>query len=247
MLIPLFNLVKNQIKATRHVFFCLAIAVSSSQLANPVLASHFDEKSEYRVSVQEELAELPEIGYGPESFTPTNWQLEKQCRGDLNGDGKDDLVIVVVRREGEGCFGQDIARSVIVAFAAGNNEYSRVAIGNGVARLEGTLMSDVSISVNRGSLVVSNLYSDRQLVVEKCRFRFSNQLKKFQLIGQDKYQCDRLTMNGKEESWNLLTGDRIVEEIKLGDVVVSKKTKEDKKPLLLFENVSIANIFKNCD
>ena len=222
--------------------FCLTTLFNFS---GPAWASHDDEDIEYSIDTRLELEAIAQTGDSLYSFVPDKWILEKSVEGDLNGDGKKDLALVIVRREESSCFADDIDRAVVVAFKDNRDGFRKAAVSQGVARLDGAMMADVSLIIERGSLVVSNLSGDRDLVVEQCRFRFNPELKKFQMIGQDLYQCDNLTMAGKEVSQNLITGDRIVEIIENGDVVSSKKTRVTRKPLMLFEQVSVAKVFNN--
>lgn len=238
------NLNKLNRKKFKKVTIYSLLLLIFMAVAQPVcLASHNDECIEYTIDVDAELDTMPKIGESAASFVPKGWTMESSVKGDLNNDGVNDLGVVIVRREGQGCFGEDIARVVVVAFHEKDKGYKRVAVSNGVARLECSMMSDVSLKIERGGLLVSNLSGSRDLLVEQCRFRYNIDLQKFQLIGKDRYQCDRLTMEGREDSTNLITGDRIVENIKSGDVVTTKRLKVKKQPLKVFENVSVASLF----
>ncbi|MEZ4487664.1 MAG: hypothetical protein R3F51_08775 [Cyanobacteriota/Melainabacteria group bacterium] len=191
-----------------------------------------------------ELMDLPEKSADYKAFVPPSWKLEETARGDLNKDGVEDVALLMAKSEGSGCFAEDVARAVVVAFRDRQGLYHKAAIGDAVARLDCSMMSNVNLTIERGSLLVVNQWGERDYTVEKLRFRYEAKLKHFVMIGQDRYQVDRLTMNGREESRNLITGDRIFELIKDGDVVSISKTRNRPKRPVLLEAAVVEEVFE---
>lgn len=192
-----------------------------------------------------ELSFIPDKAMNTRQFVPIGWNLETEVNGDLNKDGVEDVAIVIAKPDHAGCFADDIARAVVVAFGDKYGRLHRAALSHSLARLDFSLLSDVSLTIDRGSLVIENRWGTRELVVERLRFRFNSSIKKFQLIGQDRYQSNRLTMAGEEDTRNLITGDRIFELIECGDVISSAKSKLPRKPLKVFEEVKVGAVFRH--
>src|SRR5262245_61487571 len=72
----------------QRLLICVVLAFA---VARPALAELDIPKVTYPT--------LPAEGSSAESFVPTGWKLEAEHKGDLNKDGKDDLVLVLRMNE----------------------------------------------------------------------------------------------------------------------------------------------------
>jgi len=191
---------------------------------------------------------FPETAGAVKGFVPTGWTLESSVEGDLNKDGTKDVVAVIAKYVKEGDFDRDVARAVVIAFREGG-KLRKVAVSDKIARLSadsgmlGTPTgAHVTVAIERGSVVLDNLWGSREAEKDTFRFRYDAASKKFQLIGKDVLNYDRGSGDQQLDSKNLITGDRVIEKSKIGDsgdpkVLSKKKSKFKTSPLLTFEQV----------
>lgn len=214
-----------------------------------------NEQSQARES---ELEAMPAFAAKAESFVPENWTLEKVAYGDLNKDGVKDMAFTIGRyyRSETSSVEIDIARQVIVTLGAGSNNYLRVANSGAVAELStdcGTLGcatgEHCDLSITGGNLVVTNLSGARNGELVTLRFRLNNESARFELIGLDRLEFDRMVWDQTLDSKNLLNGDRLCEYRTMDPnsnklrTLLSRRTKDfkpDRLPLL--EEVSLPSL-----
>jgi hypothetical protein len=207
--------------------------------------------------IEAELEEMPNLGQSAKSFVPQNWTLEKVAYGDLNKDGVKDMAFTMGRySKTETLVETDVARQVVVTLGAGENNFLRVANSGTVAELSGNCgmlgcytgeHSDVSIS--GGNLVVTNMSGCRNGEIVTLRFRLNNAIARFELIGLDRLEFDRMAWDQTLDSKNLLNGDRLCEyrtmDLNSNKVktLLSRRTKDfapDRLPIL--EEVSLPGV-----
>jgi hypothetical protein len=183
--------------------------------------------------IEAELEEMPNLGQSAKSFVPQNWTLETETLVET-----------------------DVARQVVVTLGAGENNFLRVANSGTVAELSGNCgmlgcytgeHSDVSIS--GGNLVVTNMSGCRNGEIVTLRFRLNNAIARFELIGLDRLEFDRMAWDQTLDSKNLLNGDRLCEyrtmDLNSNKVktLLSRRTKDfapDRLPIL--EEVSLPGV-----
>lgn len=187
-------------------------------------------------------------------FVPTGWRLEYSKRGDLDADGRDDLLMVlrmqdpknVLRNEGLGQDNFDTnPRILAVAFAA--DEGDRLAFQNHtlIPRPDSPVMDDYledadALKIARGTFQVTlhSFASAGSWGMGNTAFTFRYQAGCFRLIGYDDDNTQRNTGETTNTSVNFVTGKAIVTTGSIENDKTKVKTHAlDKKPLLCIDEV----------
>jgi hypothetical protein len=71
---------------------------------------------------------------------------------------------------------------------------------------------NVSITIEKGVLIVNQLWGSRDAVDQTHRFRYDDRPGRFLLIGQDIENRDRMSGHSTLESSNYLTGEQVTEK-----------------------------------
>lgn len=171
--------------------------------------------------------QLPAQGRDAAAFVPGGWKLEFERRGDLNGDGRADLLLVLKMADPRNVlensgFGPDRfdtnPRVLAVAFAEGDGYRLALQDHTLIPRPDSPNMEDyldgAEPSIARGAFSV-NLHqfaSAGSWSTSETTFRFRYGQGCFQLIGYDVHGMHRGSGEVRELSVNYLTG-----KAKLGD------------------------------
>lgn len=165
---------------------------------------------------------LPATGASADAFVPTGWRLEFDTRGDLDRDGREDLVLVlrmndpanIVKNEGLGAQAFDTnPRMLMVAFA-GAGGYRRVLEDHAlIPRPDNPVMDDYldggdAVVVRRGALTVRlHLWASAgSWFTGNTSLTFRHQDGCFRLIGHDSFGLHRASLEATTTSINYLSG-----------------------------------------
>jgi hypothetical protein len=181
-------------------------------------------------------------GRAARDFVPRGWKIEGdegELTGDLNKDGVPDKVLRLVEDipvEGaEGTYNERF-RALVILFAQPGGGFKRAAVATkllGCTLCAGMLGDpaggNIQIEIKNGVLNVNQLSGARESTDLTQRFRYDAAAGRFQLIGQDVENSDRLEGNSTTESTNYLTGVKVKEVRKVkrenaDPVLVSRKT-----------------------
>ncbi len=132
--------------------------------------------------------------------------LEGRIDGDLNGDGQVDTAFI-----GRG----EDSRSLYVLLAVrGKNFMDHDLIGKGP--LDVYPLGSAEMTISRGVLAVKDLVGGTSATAATYRLRYEPATRRMRLIGLDTTFYSRTwSHDGRETSWNLLTGDRTTRTLKL--------------------------------
>lgn len=178
------------------------------------------------------------------SLVPKGWHILEhrqpvKAEGDLNKDGIQDLAIVIERTQEEN---YNASRSLLIAFGNKDHTYSISIIAEKVilGALEGGGWGDPfdGISIDRGSVIVSDFGGSGQRWYHKYRFRYQDN--DWYLIGATMGSNHSIKegteMVFDEEDYNLLTGDyNIVKTNEDGEEQIAKGNRGKKKLVKLSE------------
>lgn len=155
---------------------------------------------------------LPASGKSVQDFVPNGWVVESTHEGALTQDGVDDLVLVLVKREGENQGNRALlalARDGRGLKKLGYNEKFLTCDGcGGISGGNGA----PTISIQKGVLIVSQWQGSavsQQSSVH--RFRLDQKSSRLVLIGRDTESRDRTEGTVITVSENFLTGRSVTE------------------------------------
>ncbi|RYE24524.1 MAG: hypothetical protein EOP51_07070 [Sphingobacteriales bacterium] len=199
---------------------------------------------------KEVLLQVPVTGNRALDFVPKGYDTLGTAVGDLNKDGKSDMVIAVFNVKKEEKPGEDeVPRILIVAFNTGSG-YRTVFKGDNLLLCKqcGGMFGDpyAGVYIDKGVLSISHYGGSSWRWSIDQKFRFQNN--DFYLIGRTD---QTLQVNaacaenvdegpGRYEDVNLVTGKRIYKEISDDCKVVADKTEKIKvKPLVKMADTKI--------
>lgn len=166
-------------------------------------------------------AAVPEQGQRAADFVPAGWQIESQLADDLDGDGRGDLVIALIQRPKPDAQTADFppsrSRALVIALQKSPGHFVRVGFSARVLQCTacggafyGVMPAPAKVSLVDKVILVSQDHGSRNLVDELYRFRYSASRGRFELIGYDLHDHDRLTGDDLRESSNFLIGLKLI-------------------------------------
>jgi hypothetical protein len=156
-------------------------------------------------------AQVPARAAQPAGFVPEGWELEQQKVADLNGDGLADALLLMRRPQASGTPQRMLA--AVLRERGGNAGYALAELnrrliphGEGVAQEDP--MADGEIIARRGGFDVKLTLlagmGSYQTATLRYRFRYEDSC--FRLIGYDRMETHRATLDTRDLSINFLTG-----------------------------------------
>lgn len=166
-----------------------------------------------------DLSKVPQEGKAEQDFVPAGWKIDATTKGDLDKNGKEDVVLELVEEQPKGApEGEVSERSrALVALLSEGGKLRRAGASNKVLYCTtcqgalGTGMGGVT-KVEKGVLIVDQMSGSREMVHTVLRFRYDAKERKFVFIGEDVEHADRGAGTSTVESTNLLTGAKITEQ-----------------------------------
>ena len=185
-----------------------------------------------------DLKQVPVEGSAAQDFAPRGWKIEEEIKGDLNADSRPDTVVKLIEdlpaETSDGAL-NDRYRALLVLAGGADGKLQRVGAATRLLRCTGCggVLGDPGggdVKIEKGVLIISQLYGSRESVDITQRFRYDPRLKRFMLIGEDVENRDRAVGTSVIESSNYLTGVKTIKETRYNqkndrDVVVSSTTK----------------------
>ena len=163
----------------------------------------------YRSIIPQEIS-LPEIKNQINSLGELKWKewiILQIAEGDLNKDGKDDLVFILKHKSEDDNY-SSTPRVLVIYFKENSNSYKLFETNSKyiLKKDEGGIMGDPfqSISINRNSILITHSGGSRVRWGYVHRFNFRNN--GFYLIGNTETLYDSLNGDSTIKDTNLLTG-----------------------------------------
>lgn len=151
---------------------------------------------------------VPAKGKVIEDFIPAGWVLENQTAGDLNGDGKDDLALRIIKLGKRG----DLPRSLVVLLNT-KTGWQRLAMADNLFFCDGCggVLGDIRMQIRKQVLITNQLVGSRDAIDISHSFWIDRKSGKLVCIGEDLSPYDRAGGNSITDSRNFLTGKRIIQ------------------------------------
>ncbi|QNH17794.1 hypothetical protein HEP74_02950 [Xanthomonas sp. SS] len=197
--------------------------------------------------------QLPAQGGDAAAFVPSGWKLEVERRGDLNGDGRADLLLVLKMADPRNVldntnFGPDRfdtnPRMLAVAFAEGDGYRLALRDHTLIPRPDAPNMEDYleggEPAIARGTFSVNlNQFSSAgSWSTSQTTFRFRYGQGCFQLIGYDVHGTNRGSGEVHDISANYLTGKAKVSDGNIEDSALRTHWRQlPKQPLRCIEQI----------
>jgi hypothetical protein len=189
-----------------------------------------------------------------QQFVPQGWTLEQQKSADFNADGRKDVLILLRRAEATKGSPERIVAVALRASGARARyelfESNQQLIPHTGDEGQEDPMADGELNVRpRGFEVKFSLMSSAgsyQMMTVRYRFRFDRDC--FRLIGYDRMETHRGTLDTRDTSVNFLTG-AVIQRTGNAESNGSKsrRYKLRSKPRLCLGNLESAAIFKPTD
>jgi hypothetical protein len=151
---------------------------------------------------------VPAKGKVIEDFIPASWVLENQTAGDLNGDGKDDLALRIIKLGKRG----DLPRALVVLLNT-KTGWQRLAMADNLFVCDGCggMLGDIRMQIRKQVLITNQLVGSRDAIDISHSFWIDRKSGKLVCIGEDLNPYDRANGNSITDSRNFLTGKRIIQ------------------------------------
>jgi hypothetical protein len=151
---------------------------------------------------------IPAKGKVIEDFIPAGWTLEERTAGDLNGDGKDDLGLRVIKSGKSG----DRPRSLVVLLNT-KTGWQRLAVADNLLVCDscGGMLGSIRMQIQKQVLITNQLVGSRNAIDISHSFWIDRKSGKLVCIGEDLNPYDRANGNSITDSRNFLTGKRIIQ------------------------------------
>lgn len=192
---------------------------------------------------------LPRLASSPEQFVPPGWTLEKKHLADLNGDGLQDALLLMKAPQTGGTPPRILAVALRRKGPATEFELAELnekLIPNSPDDRMEDPMADGEITPKRGafSVKLSLLAGAGSARTATMRYGFRYQNGCFRLIGYDRFETDRATLDTLDLSINFLTGDVVRRK---GNAEANTATKQREKlrtnPRRCFRDLNSAATF----
>lgn len=162
-------------------------------------------------------SQVPATADSAEGFVPDGWKIEEKITGDVNADGKPDMLLKLIedkpKKEDEFV---DRGRALVIIVTGADGSWQKAAVASSLLQCTGcggafygAVDAPANVSIEKGVIIVSQDHGSREVTETTFRFRFDEQPSMFILIGFDYNERDRGDGSVSTESTNYLTGKRV--------------------------------------
>lgn len=164
-----------------------------------------------------DVSKVPATAATAAGFVPSGWKIEEQVKGDVNADGREDILLKLVEdkpvKQDEFV---DRSRALVVVVKTAEGGWRNAAVADKLLQCTGcggafygVVDAPANVSIEKGVIVISQDHGSRWVSEISFKFRYDEQPDMFILIGFDYSTRDRAEASVVSESINYLTGKRI--------------------------------------
>lgn len=199
-----------------------------------------------------DLSRVPKQGATAKDFVPAGWKIEQTVQGDLDKKGGADTLLQLVEdKPAESADGVPNERTrALLALLAEGGKLRLAGASNKVlycTTCTGTLggTGEGVVKIAKGVVLVDQLSGSRESTGTLLRFRYDAKADRFAFIGEDVTRTDRLEGTTEKVSTNLLTGQRVTDNLRYDpkkdkEVPVSSKKSQVPVKKAYLEDVDIS-------
>lgn len=162
---------------------------------------------------------IPMTGTAAEQFVPSGWVIEGRITGELNGDGRTDLILKLRQAKPTDGSKYEGQRKLVLLLRQDNRQLRRAGQAERLLQCAtcggayyGAVDAAANVKISRGVVIVTQERGSRNVVEQTFHFRFAEQPGKFFLIGVDLAERDRANGERVQTSTNFLTGEKLVKK-----------------------------------
>ena len=154
-----------------------------------------------------------------EEFAPRGWKIHRQASGDLNGDGRPDVALILFDKSLDTAPARSIDNpqpALVIALATENGRWHRAGINSKLIVSDDSSFAPLKLQINKGVVVLrqeeqSDISANTLDYAYTHRFRYDPTADRFVLIGEDNANTHRDAVgDGIRVSDNYLTGERVI-------------------------------------
>lgn len=154
-----------------------------------------------------------------EEFAPRGWKIHLQASGDLNGDGRPDVALILFDKsldDAPQMSSENPQPSLVIALATEDGRWHRAAINSKLIVSDDSGFAPLRLQINKGVVILrqelqSTISANTLDYAYTYRFRYDSAADRFLLIGEDNANTHRGAVeDGIRVTDNYLTGERVI-------------------------------------
>ena len=154
-----------------------------------------------------------------EDFAPRGWKIHRQASGDLNGDGRPDVALILFDKSLDDAPPMSIENpqpSLVIALATEQGRWHRAGINSKLMVSDDSGFAPLQLQINKGVVILrqelqSTISANTLDYAYTYRFRYDSAADRLLLIGEDNANTHRgAVADGIRVSDNYLTGERVI-------------------------------------
>lgn len=154
-----------------------------------------------------------------EDFAPRGWKIHRQASGDLNGDGRPDVALILFDKSLDDAPPRSIENpqpALVIALATEDGRWRRAGLNSKLIVADDSGFAPLKLQINKGVVILrqelqSTVSANTLDYAYTYHFRYDAAANRFLLIGEDNANTHRAAVeDGIRVHDNYLTGERVI-------------------------------------